>query len=54
MLFHEFLDAIDFATAKPAAALQPHWIEPELGYLVVAFNVNMFGFVAITGVELNL
>jgi hypothetical protein len=52
MLFYKFQDAIDFATAKTAAALQSHRGEPELGYLIIALNMDMFGFVAITGVEI--
>ena len=53
MLFHELPDAIDFATAKTTATMQSHRVEPELSYLVVALNMNVFWFVAITGVEVN-
>jgi len=53
ILFYDLLDAIEFATAKTAAALQSHRIEPELGDLIVALNVDVFWFVAITGVEVE-
>jgi len=52
-LFHDLLDAIEFATAKTAAALQSHRIEPELGNVIFTLNVDMFWFVAITGVEVE-
>jgi len=47
----QLLDAVEFTATKTAAALQSHRIEPELGNSIIAFNVDMFWFVAITGVE---
>jgi hypothetical protein len=51
VVFHKLLNAIDFATAKTTTALQSHRIEPELGNIIVALNVDMFWLVAIAGVE---
>jgi len=51
IVFCQLLDAVEFTATKTAAALQSHWIEPELGNSIIAFNVDMFWFVAITGVE---
>jgi len=36
---------------KTAAALQSHWIKPELGNPIVALNMAMFRLVAIPGIE---
>jgi hypothetical protein len=53
IVFNQFQNAIDFATAKPATALQSHRIEPKLCDVVVSLNVNMLGLIAITGVKVK-
>jgi hypothetical protein len=43
--------SIDLFPAEPVAPLQPHRIEPELCFAIVALDVNMGRLVPITCVE---
>jgi len=49
--FYECLDSVDFLPAKPVTVLQADRFQPELGLAVIAFNMNMRRFVAVTGIE---
>lgn len=51
MLFDQASKPVDFLAAIAVAALQPHWIQPELGFMVVAFNMDMRGLAAVPCVE---
>lgn len=49
MLLNKTIDSIQLVPTKSSAAFQAHGIEPEFGYIVVPFNVNMGRFVAFIG-----
>jgi hypothetical protein len=51
IVFDQFLNATDLATAKPTAPLEPHRIKPELSQVTIALNMDMFRLIAITSVE---
>jgi hypothetical protein len=45
------LDSTNFHTVKSPAVLQPDWVKPELGNLIITLNMNMLMFISITSVE---
>jgi len=48
---HEGYDSINLGPAEATTLLQANGIEPDLRYLVIPFNVNMFGLRTIAGVK---
>jgi hypothetical protein len=40
VIFDQPLNSIEFNSTKPAALLQPHRIDPELGVAPVALDMN--------------
>ena len=51
MIPDDFVVSTEFCSIKPNTFLQPDWIEPEPGDLVLALDVNVLRFIAIAGVE---
>jgi hypothetical protein len=51
VFFHKFTDAINFVAVETAAALKPYRCEPELGLLVLTFDMNMRWFVAVVRIK---
>lgn len=51
MLRHKVFYAIDFFSVETIAILKPHRVEPEFGFLVVLFNVNMRRFILISSIK---
>jgi hypothetical protein len=51
MVFDQSLYAPHLHPAEPRTPLQPHGIEPELGPVVLALNVDVWRFITIAGVE---
>jgi len=48
VFFDKFLYPTNFRAAKAAIKLKPHGSKPELGFVVVSFNMNVRGFITIT------
>ena len=51
MLLDQLLNAKDLAAAESATVLETDRFEPELGNTVVAFHMNMYGLVPVTGIK---
>jgi hypothetical protein len=51
VFFNQSLYAIDFASTKASTTLKANRIEPELGFHVFPFDVDVRRFVSIAGVE---
>ncbi len=51
MLFDQLLNLLDVTTAESVAAFDPDWIEPELGFACISFDMNVRWFAAIPGIE---
>jgi len=51
MIVYKLLDPANFDPRETAATLQPDRIEPELGDIIVPFNVYVGRFMAITCVK---
>jgi len=47
VLVHQTLDSAQLLPTKPAAVRQAHGLEPELGAIVLTFDVNMPRFIPI-------
>jgi hypothetical protein len=45
------LDTVDFAATEAATSVQPNRIEPEPGFHVLSFDVDMRWFTAVAGVK---
>lgn len=47
----DFMDSPDISPAEPAATLKSNGIKPEFGDIVIALDMHMLRFIAITGIE---
>ena len=47
----KLLDTANFCPGEATTTLQPTWIKPELREVIVTFDVNMWGFIPIPGIE---
>ena len=51
MLLHDSFDAVNFGAVQSPATLYSHRIQPELAHPMVAFNVYVWRFRTVAGIE---
>ena len=51
MLRYEALDIAEIRASQSSAFLLPDRVQPELGHMIVTFNVHMLRLVAISCIE---
>src|SRR5919108_557053 len=51
ILLNHSLYAVDLSPAEAAAVLQPHGVKPELGLVVVPFDVDVWRLVRVTSIK---
>jgi hypothetical protein len=51
MIVDQFADSVNLFSVESATALKPDWVEPELRFTFVAFDMDMGRLGTIAGVE---
>ena len=51
MVLNQLLNAIYFMATKSAALLQTHRIQPKLGLMLFPFDMDMGGFMPVSGIK---
>jgi len=51
MIAHQSFDPREFYARKPATALQPNWIEPELRDSIIPLDMDVWRFVTVSRVK---
>jgi hypothetical protein len=46
----QLLDTTDLFTTKPLIILEANWGEPEFGFILIAFNMYVGWFIAVSGI----